>query len=58
MEADLGHLVITIHESRISFRHSDGRTGSTPTPNGGTRVEVLDYIRTFIVADTVEILLA
>ena len=52
------HLVITLHESFLSFSHSDGRTGSIPTPNPKERADALDYVRSFYVAKGYEILIA
>ena len=36
-------LEITIHPRRLTFRHSDGRTGSDPTPTAMDRARVLAY---------------
>lgn len=34
---------ITIHPRRVTFRHSDGRTGGDPTPTSMERARVLAY---------------
>jgi hypothetical protein len=52
------HLVITLHETFLSFLHSDGRSGTQPTPNGGERADMIDYITTLFPAQTLEIILA
>ena len=44
---------ITIHPRRITFRHSDGRTGGDATPTSLARAELLAYYFQTFAADAV-----
>ena len=46
-------LTITIHPRRLTFVHSDGRTGGDPTPTSRVRGERLAYYYETFSADTV-----
>jgi hypothetical protein len=46
-------LEITIHARRLTFRHSDGRTGGDPTPTSLVRGERLAYYYETFAADRV-----
>ena len=46
-------LEITIHPRRITFRHSDGRTGQDGTPSAMDRARVLAYYFETFSADRV-----
>jgi len=51
------HLVITLYENHLTFLHSDGRSGTSPTRDGGSRDREIQYIKTLFSAQTCEILL-
>lgn len=46
-------LSITIHPRRMTFIHSDGRTGGDPTPSALDRARVMSYYLETFAADQV-----
>jgi len=48
-------LSITIHPRKMTFIHSDGRTGGDPTPSAFDRAHVMSYYLETFAADKVYI---
>lgn len=48
-------LIITIHPRRLTFVHSDGRTGGDPTPCSLDRARVLAYYFETFAADRIHV---
>jgi len=46
-------LSITIHPRRMTFIHSDGRTGGDPTPSAFDRGRIMSYYLEAFAADQV-----
>jgi len=52
----MNHLVIILHDNRVSFRTTEGRTGSNPLDLCRDHHALADYFTTIIPHDTFEII--